>query len=621
MMMTSMRFLLSARKVPAVLRSSVPLALSLFLLLFASLGAFAQTDGNPPPKYDPYAEPVPTTTGGPVLPDADNPADPAGTPVPAAPDKPSPLPPAVSFVTTSGGHFAVDGHSFRHVGVNEIDYVYEGNPNTDQWNDTYFHRQGGIKQIRVILANTAYNLPDTISHLEEALGAAWSRGIRLTVAFNDFYWSGHYGHRGNGGFKAVPGDEHYYDQPCGQYCPGVYVLDAAWFQGGYTVNYKPFVQAVVDHFRGDGRIFAWEIGNELKGDTVEGSIAFYRDMAQTIKAIDHNHLVSPGIICTTWLGMTSQNQKDRLYQYLDYVTEHHYINHPNAGDLSDDQLALAYNKPLVIEEFGANQHLAPYATDHDRILPDVVDFFDWAYDREPVKQADAVMVWGVDFSFDRGSGDADHGPSEQGLGNEYLQLWRENADWSRLSPRYSDVPPGDTFYSYIECLSSHRAVNGHFDWVNDDHNDEFHPGGTVTRGDAIKALVRAMGLPFVVPASGSTFTDVPRSSPYFRYVETAVANRIISGYSDRTFRPDNPLTRGQMCKVIVIGGMVKYGWQINLNGGPHFTDVPTNQTFYAYIETAYNRQIVSGYGSYFLPDNLTTRGQFAKMLSQAISCH
>jgi hypothetical protein len=67
--------------------------------------------------------------------------------------------------------------------------------------------------------------------------------------------------------------------------------------------------------------------------------------------------------------------------------------------------------------------------------------------------------------------------------------------------------------------------------------------------------------------------------------------------------------------------MVKYGWQINTSGGPHFSDVPPEQPFYAYIETAYNRQIVTGYGSSFLPGNDTTRGQFAKMLSQAISCH
>jgi len=117
------------------------------------------------------------------------------------------------------------------------------------------------------------------------------------------------------------------------------------------------------------------------------------------------------------------------------------------------------------------------------------------------------------------------------------------------------------------------------------------------------------------------FTDVPRSSPFFRYVETAVYYGIVNGYDDHTFRPDANLTRGQMSKVIVVAGIVKYGWPIDTTGGPHFVDVPPTQPFYSYVETAYNRHIVSGYGSYFYPGNNTTRGQFAKMLSQAISCN
>jgi hypothetical protein len=614
-MMTMMKRTRSIRGILAAGREIVPLVLCSILLLLASMGASAQT----PVKSDPYGEPVPTVGGGVVLPDADNPADPAGTPVPPAPDKPAPLPPGISLVTTSGGHFAVDGHPFRHVGVNEVDYVYEGDPNTDLWNDTYTLRQGGIKQIRVILANDALSTPAILDDLDRALGVAWNRGIRVTVALTNFYYGTHYGHAGNGGHTAVAGDAHYYTDTC---CGGIQLLNHAWIAGGYNDNYKPFVRAVVNRFAGDGRVFAWEIGNEIgapNGD-VEAAIAFYRDMALTIKGIDPGHMVTTGIICTQWLPLTTQDQKNRLYQYMDYVVEHHYDpNSPNPGDLSDNQLAAYLNKPLVIEEYGVNQHAWPYSADHNLIMPAVSDFFDWAYAAQPYKQADAVMVWGVDFGWDHGSGDANFGPWEQNLGNDYLQLWRETADWSRPTPRYVDVPPGDTFFGYIECLSNRRAVNGHFDWVDDQHNDEFRPGATVTRADAIKAIVRAMGFPLQFPAN-PTFTDVPRSSPYYRYIETAVAYGIISGYADHTFRPDAFLTRGQMCKVIVVAGIAKYGWQINTAGGPHFVDVPTDQTFYIYVETAFNRQIVSGYGSYFYPGNYTTRGQFAKMLSQAISC-
>jgi hypothetical protein len=598
---------------------------SLLLLCLLALVLFAWPVSAQDGKFDPYGDPIPDSSGGPVLPDSDNPADPAGTPTPSDKDVPLPLPPA-SFVYASNGHFWLDGHLYRHVGVNEVDYVYEGDPNSDLWIDTYYLRQAGVKQIRVILPNTAY--PDVnrvIGFLHHAVDVAMSRGIRVTVALTNFYFGDHWGHNGNGGHTAVPGDEVFYTDTC---CGGIRLLNHDWIAGGinpdrgYNKYYKPFVRDIVTAFRNDAGIFAWEIGNEVgapNGD-VEAAIAFYRDMALFIKGIDSNHMVTTGIICTQWLPLTTWDQKSRLYQYMDYVVEHHYEPNGNGGDLADDQVAAALNKPLVIEEFGVSQWQPPYNQDHDLIMPRVSDFFDWAYAAEPVKQADSVMVWGVDFGNDHGSGDGQFGPWEQGLADQYQQLWRETADWARESPRYSDVSPGSTFYSYIECLSNRRAVNGLYNWPDDSHNDEFRPGEAITRAQAIKAIVRAMGFQLLSPAT-PTFTDVPRSSIYYRYIETAVSRGIINGYADHTFRPDANLTRGQMTKVIVNAGISRYGWQLNTAGGPHFVDVPVDQTFYVFIETAYNRGIINGYANgYFYPGNNTTRGQFAKMLAQAVSC-
>jgi hypothetical protein len=538
-----------------------------------------------------------------------------------------------SFVSASGGHFLVDGHPFRHVGVNEADFVYEGGENSDLWNDTWFLRQGGIKQVRVFLANDAYTTPQIICRLENALGVAWSHGIRLTVVLTNFYYATHYGHDGgpdeSRGHTAVRGDD--ITNAYTETCCGTQVLGDAWVDNGYRQNYKPFVEEVVNHFKNDGRIFAWEIVNELPvrlnrssksgGLDTESAIAFYRDMATAIKAIDPNHMVAPGIICTAWMPLDTDDQKRRLYELMDYVVEHHYPLDPNGGSLNDDVLAVRYGKPLVIEEFGIHQNL----TSHDSIMPMVNDFFDLAYAEAPLKNADAIMVWGVDFGWDRGSGDANVGPGDQHLENDYLQLWRENADWTRPSPRYKDVEEGSTFYTHIECLADHRVIGGLADWVNDTDNDKFKPADPITRGQAIKALVRAMD--FELPAIGEAhFTDVPPSSPYYRYVEAARTLEIIIGYPDGTFRPDAFLTRGQVCKIIILAAQVKYHWPFDWTNAPHFVDVAgpnpgPQDTFYDYIETAFNHNMIHGYpGGYFRPSETTTRGQFAQMLAQAISC-
>jgi hypothetical protein len=68
-----------------------------------------------------------------------------------------------------------------------------------------------------------------------------------------------------------------------------------------------------------------------------------------------------------------------------------------------------------------------------------------------------------------------------------------------------------------------------------------------------------------------------------------------------------------------------FSFTTNVSGGPHFTDVPYGSTFYDFVETAYNNNIIGGYPCggygepcdaqyrpYFRPGNNVTRGQMTK---------
>ncbi len=84
----------------------------------------------------------------------------------------------------------------------------------------------------------------------------------------------------------------------------------------------------------------------------------------------------------------------------------------------------------------------------------------------------------------------------------------------------------------------------------------------------------------------------------------------ISGYADGTFRPYSDTARGQLCKIVVLG----FGMPINTSGGPHFSDVPTTNPFYAYIETAYNAGLAGGYADgTFRWGSGVTRAQLSKI--------
>jgi hypothetical protein len=118
----------------------------------------------------------------------------------------------------------------------------------------------------------------------------------------------------------------------------------------------------------------------------------------------------------------------------------------------------------------------------------------------------------------------------------------------------------------------------------------------------------------------STFSDVLSTDYFYAGVRWLYCHGAISGYGDNTFKPYNNTTRGQMTKIVVLA----YGIPNYSPAAPTFKDVPASDTFYQYIETAANSNIVSGYncgganepcpGTYFRSTNLVTRGQLSKII-------
>jgi hypothetical protein len=128
------------------------------------------------------------------------------------------------------------------------------------------------------------------------------------------------------------------------------------------------------------------------------------------------------------------------------------------------------------------------------------------------------------------------------------------------------------------------------------------------------------GVPTVEPCY--TFEDVQPTDWFYEPVNWMACNHIVGGYDDGTFRPNNPTTRGQTTKMLVGA----FGLALHVEGGPHFSDVPADNPFYSFVETASYYGIVGGYPcggelepcdaqsrSYFRPNNLVTRSQITKI--------
>jgi hypothetical protein len=174
---------------------------------------------------------------------------------------------------------------------------------------------------------------------------------------------------------------------------------------------------------------------------------------------------------------------------------------------------------------------------------------------------------------------------------------------------FSDVQPSDWFHEYVYCLyclHGGGVISGYADGT-------FRPYNNVTRGQISKIAILAFEYP-INTQGGPHFSDVPITSPFYQYIETAAHNGIITGYADGTFRPQNNVTRGQTAKIVVLAAQ----WPLVSPSIPTFIDVPTDHPFFVYIETAFCRHVISGYSDgTFRPENNVTRGQVAKILCLA----
>lgn len=110
---------------------------------------------------------------------------------------------------------------------------------------------------------------------------------------------------------------------------------------------------------------------------------------------------------------------------------------------------------------------------------------------------------------------------------------------------------------------------------------------------------------------GMDFSDLPSSNWAYSYVGYLYCNGVVSGYSDGTFRPDENTSRAEFTKWISLG----LGWNLYDPYFPSFTDMPANNAYYKYIETAKLRSIIDGYSDgTFRPTAIINRAQAAKML-------
>ena len=139
------------------------------------------------------------------------------------------------------------------------------------------------------------------------------------------------------------------------------------------------------------------------------------------------------------------------------------------------------------------------------------------------------------------------------------------------------------------------------------------PEGEITRAEACTIFFRLLteqSRDYYFTKTND-YTDVSRSDWFNNAISTLSNAGIVTGYADGTFRPDQPITRGEMAKIIAnfakLGGATK-----------SFTDL-SGHWAKTYVELAAGNGWIAGYpDGTFGPDKKITRAETVTMINRVL---
>jgi endo-1,4-beta-mannosidase len=250
-----------------------------------------------------------------------------------------------AFITTSGTNLALNGSTFRSIGVNRYNlltlggtpYIGCGGMFSETQLSTWFSELNnmGVTSVRFWLFQSFTKSGKDFKRFNYVLQLASQNGIKVIPVFEN-QWKD----CTEGGYK-----------------------ETAWYQDGYKhpygtyeLSYRDYVMKVVGRYKNNPTIFMWQLINEAEADYDE-LFAFTTDMGNVIKSNDPNHLLSLGTIGSGQKG--AQGGQYRSLHAISSIDVAEFHDYPkNSGVENSTYLAArladakSLGKPLFVGESG-----------------------------------------------------------------------------------------------------------------------------------------------------------------------------------------------------------------------------------------------------------------------------
>ena len=182
-----------------------------------------------------------------------------------------------------------------------------------------------------------------------------------------------------------------------------------------------------------------------------------------------------------------------------------------------------------------------------------------------------------------------------------------NSGWrAGTGGTFTDVSSGHWAFSYIEAIANAGLTSGYPDGT-------YRPENRVTRAEMAVFLLNGMGVT-PPPINGSHDLNDIAGHWAEQFIEELYDQGITGGYPDKTYRPENRVTRAEMAVFILKGIGVN---PPPINGSHPFTDIAGHWAE-IFIEELEDQGITGGYpdGTY-RPENRVTRAEMAVFLVNA----
>ena len=170
---------------------------------------------------------------------------------------------------------------------------------------------------------------------------------------------------------------------------------------------------------------------------------------------------------------------------------------------------------------------------------------------------------------------------------------------------FSDLPATHWAYNSVNVLAENFILNGYLDGT-------FKPEANITRGEFAKIIVSATDT--LDSSATVTFSDVSADDWYYYYVSSAYKEGFIKGYPDGTFRPNDYITRADICTIV----SRCLGSPTSLSGITFDDDMLIPSYAKIPVYSLVKLGIINGMGNgKFAPTANATRAQTAKIIHTA----